>query len=58
MKKTVAKKRANKWYLVFDGKNHTITVNIGEYEALNVIAIELTAEQTANYLLLKQKTQA
>lgn len=43
-----------KWYLIFDGKNHQITNDLAEYEALKGVVIEITASQAAAYLLMKQ----
>ena len=54
MKPLFANKKNNaKWYLVFDGRNHTVTNDIAPYEHINGVFIELTADQAATYLLLK-----
>lgn len=43
-----------KWYLVLDGKTTKVVSsrNIAEYEAMNVIIVEITANQAAGILLL------
>ena len=43
-----------KWYLIYDGKEHKVVNNLAEYETLNVIIIEITSQQAAAYLLMKQ----
>ena len=47
-----------KWYLIFDGKEHKVVCNLNEYETLNVLIIEISAQQAAAYLLLKQTFSA
>ena len=43
-----------KWYLVYDGTNHKIVNNISEYDGVHCVVIEITSQQAAAYLLLKQ----
>lgn len=45
-----------KWYLIFDGKNHKIVNDITEYKQLKVVIVELTAQQAAQYMFIKQTT--
>ena len=55
MKKTKTPTPKNtKWYLVYDGKDHKVTNALKEYETLNVVVIELSSQQAASYLLMKQ----
>ena len=54
MKRIRTPKNELKWYLVFDGKNHKITTDVTEEEQMHTIIIELTAQQAAGYLLMKQ----
>lgn len=59
MKKTSFSQMSKlKWYLIYDGKDHKITNNLQEYETLNVIIIEISAQQAAAYLLMKQTYSA
>ena len=53
MKRT--KKIEPKWYLVYDGKNHKIVKDLSEYDDLNVVIIDITAEDAASYLLLQKE---
>jgi hypothetical protein len=43
-----------KWYLVIDGKSTRVanSTNIAEYETLNAVIIEISANQAAAVLLL------
>ena len=43
-----------KWYLVIDGKSTRVanSTNIAEYETLNAVIIEVSANQAAALLLL------
>ena len=54
MKRVKTSKTELKWYLVFDGRDHKITTNVTEEEQMHTIIIELTAQQAAGYLLMKQ----
>ena len=54
MKRMAKRKNEQKWYLIFDGKNHKITTDISEDEQMHTIIIELTAQQAAGYLLMRQ----
>ena len=49
-----------KWYLVLDGKTTKVVSSnhISEYEAMNVIVVEVTANQAAAILLLNQTYKA
>jgi hypothetical protein len=48
------KKGEPKWFLVFDGTTHIITTDISNYAEMNVVCIEISAQQAAAYLLMKQ----
>lgn len=54
-----ANKRKNKtqWYVVFDGKNMQITNNIAEAKTLNVVIVEITADEAAQMLALNAKAR-
>jgi hypothetical protein len=43
-----------KWYLVVDGKSTRVvnSANIAEYDALNAVVVEISANQAAAILLL------
>ena len=49
-----------KWYLVLDGKTTKVVSSnhIAEYDAMNVIIVEVTASQAAAILLLNQTYKA
>lgn len=47
-------KNETQWYLVFNGKEHKITTDISEDEVMHTIIIEITSQQAAAYLLMKQ----
>jgi len=49
-----------KWYLVLDGKTTKVVSSnhIAEYEAMNVVVVEVTASQAAAILLLNQTYKA
>lgn len=49
-----------KWYLVLDGKTTKVVSSnhIAEYEAMNVVIVEITASQAAGILLLNQTYNA
>ena len=46
--------RKTQWYLVCDGKGATVTNNIDNLVDLNVVIIEVTADQAANILVLEK----
>ena len=50
MKRTTTPK--NKWYLVCDGKSASVTNNIGEAKGMNVVILEISANDAANMLAL------
>ena len=55
MKKTNTPTPKNtKWYLVYDGKDHKVVNALKEYETLKVVVIELSPQQAASYLFMKQ----
>jgi hypothetical protein len=43
-----------KWYLIYDGTNHKIIHDLTDYDALKCVIVEITSQQAAAYLLLKQ----
>ena len=49
-----------KWYLVVDGKSTRVvnSTNIAEYETLNAVIVEITANQAAAILLLASVSKA
>ena len=49
-----------KWYLVLDGKTTKVVSSnhIAEYDAMNVVVVEVTASQAAAILLLNQTYKA
>lgn len=49
-----------KWYLVIDGKSTRVvnSTNIAEYETLNAVIVEVTANQAAAILLLASAYKA
>lgn len=49
-----------KWYLVIDGKSTRVanSTNIAEYETLNAVIIEVSANQAAALLLLASAHRA
>jgi hypothetical protein len=49
-----------KWYLVIDGKSTSVvnSANIAEYETLNAVIVEVSANQAAAILLLEQSVKA
>jgi hypothetical protein len=49
-----------KWYLVIDGKSTRVvnSTNIAEYETLNAVIIEISANQAAAVLLLASAYKA
>ena len=49
-----------KWYLVVDGKSTRVvnSTNIAEYETLNAVIVEVTANQAAAILLLASTYKA
>ena len=42
----------NKWYLVCDGKSANVTNNISEVKGMNVVIVEISANDAANILAL------
>jgi hypothetical protein len=49
-----------KWYLVIDGKSTRVvnSTNIAEYETLNAVIVEVSANQAAALLLLASASKA
>lgn len=49
-----------KWYLVIDGKSTRVvnSTNIAEYETLNAVIVEVSANQAAAILLLASAYKA
>lgn len=49
-----------KWYLVIDGKSTRVvnSTNVAEYETLNAVIVEISANQAAAILLLNQTYKA
>lgn len=54
IKKNSCATKDYKWYLVIDGKSTRVanSTNIADYEALNAVIIEVSANQAAAILLL------
>ena len=53
--KSNKRKNKSQWYVVFDGKNMQITNNITEAKTLNVVIVEITADEAAQMLTLIAK---
>jgi hypothetical protein len=49
-----------KWYLLIDGKSTRVvnSTNIAEYETLNAVIVEVSANQAAALLLLASASKA
>ena len=49
--------KKTQWYVVCDGKGAIITNNIETLVDLNVVIIEITADQAASILMLEKSSQ-